>query len=118
MRHANHNRKFGRPANQRRAFLRGLARNLIMEGKIKTTEARAKELRPFVEKLVTKAKPKTITARRLVASRLGNEVVVVKTLVDEIAPRYAKRAGGYTRITKLGRRTSDGSPMAIIEFVN
>ncbi len=117
MRHANHNRKFGRPANQRRAFLRGLAHNLIIEGKIKTTEPRAKELRPFIEKLITTAKPKTLTARRLVASRLGNEPIALKELVDTIAPRYATRAGGYTRITKLGRRTSDGSPMAIIEFV-
>ena|SRR3989344_7066864 len=117
MRHANHNRKFGRPANQRRAFLRGLAHNLIIEGKIKTTEPRAKELRPFVEKLVTIAKPQTVTARRLIASHLGNEPIALKILVNEIAPRYLKRAGGYTRITKLGQRTSDGSPMAIIEFV-
>ncbi len=116
MRHHNHNRKFGRETNERRAFLRSLAVNLIAHGKIKTTLARAKELRPLIEKLVTRARMGDLQARRLLLARLGRPEAMQK-LIKEIAPRYLKRAGGYTRITKLPVRISDGSPQALIEFI-
>ena len=116
MRHHNHNRKFGRERNQRRAFLRSLAVNLIVHGKIKTTTARAKELRPIIEKLVTRARGGLLADSRLLLSRLGRPEAMQK-LMTEIAPRYEKRAGGYTRITKLPPRLADGSPQALIEFV-
>lgn len=117
MRHHNSNRKFGRTAPQRRALLSSLASNMIVRRKIKTTEAKAKELRPFIEKLVTRAKSNTLLGRRLLTSRLAGRADMVKKLIEDIAPSYEKRQGGYTRIVKLGSRTSDGSPMALIEFV-
>ena len=124
MRHHNVNRKFGRETNQRRALLRSLAKNLILKGKITTTEAKAKELRPYVEKLITTAMPGTLSARRLLISKLGvNEEKkpvagspIVK-LISELAPKYKDRTGGYTRIVKMAPLISDGSPMAIIDFV-
>lgn len=95
--------------------MKSLAYALVTNSKITTTEAKAKELRPMVEKLITKGKLGTLAARRVIASRLGQEgsAIVMKTL----APKYKDRKGGYTRIIKLPRRESDGSPMAIIEFV-
>lgn len=117
MRHHNANRKFGRVRKQRRALLSGLAHSLILREKIKTTEAKAKELRPFVEKLITKAKPNTIASRRIVLSRLDNETRSATKLFKDVAPRYKERKGGYTRITKLGRRKGDAAKMAIIELV-
>ena len=117
MRHHNTNRKFGRKRNGRRAFLRSLALAIIEFGKIKTTEAKAKELRPYIEKLVTRGKSNGLFSRRIVISRLGNNKEGGKKLVDEIAPRYKDRDGGYTRITKLPVRSGDASPMAVIEFV-
>lgn len=116
MRHHNHNRKFGREQGVRKALLRSLATSLLRDGKIKTTEAKAKELRPFVEKLVTVGKSGTVTSRRLLKARLGGETVL-HVLTTEISPRYKDRRGGYTRIIKLPRRKSDGSKMAYIEFV-
>ena len=116
MRHHNANRKFGRETDQRRALLRSLAEGLIENDRIKTTLAKAKELRPYMEKLVTKARLNTLAARRGVISRLGT-VARAERLMKEIAPRYVGRAGGYTRIIKLPPRLSDGSPMALIEFV-
>ena len=116
MRHHNSNRKFGRETDQRRALLKSLALSLIEKGRITTTLAKAKELRSFVEKLVTKARGAELAARRLVASRLGVKKVVQKFL-DETAPKYKERKGGYTRIIKVGHRLGDASPMAIIEFV-
>ncbi len=116
MRHHNHNRKFGRERNQRRAFLKSLAVNLIAHGKIKTTSARAKELRPMIEKMVTRARIGDLQAKRLLLARLGRPEAMQK-LVTDIAPRYLNRAGGYTRITRLPARLSDGSPQALIEFV-
>lgn len=115
MRHHNARRKFGRETNQRRALMRSLAVNLIKTEKIKTTEAKAKELRPFVEKLVTRAKIGDLSKRRLVASVIG--VLSAKKLFDKIAPKYKDRNGGYTRIIKMPRRKSDGSNVSIIEFV-
>lgn len=119
MRHGNVNRKFGRETDQRLAFIRSLAKNLISKGKITTTLARAKEIRPYVEKLVTKSKTDTIASRRLVVSRLAAEAgsEPIKKLFSELGPKYKERAGGYTRIVKVGPRKGDGSPMAVIEFV-
>ena len=116
MRHHDNIRKFGRERGQRNALLKSLALSLVVRKKITTTEAKAKELRPFVEKLVTRAKIKTLASRRLLVSRLGVDKGV-KELVDTLAPKYEKRAGGYTRIVKLPRRLSDGDAMAVIEFV-
>ncbi|MDP3958028.1 MAG: 50S ribosomal protein L17 [bacterium] len=117
MRHGKAHRKFGRERNQRKALLRSLSRSLIVHGKIVTTEAKAKEIRPYVEKLVTAAKQDTHAARRLVSTRLSNEAKLSKKLFTDLAPKYKERTGGYTRIVKLPRRKSDGSTMAIIEFV-
>ena len=116
MRHHNKNKKFGRTKNQRKALLRSLALSLIAHGKIKTTEAKAKALRPFIEKLVTKGKEGDVSSRRLILARLGN-VSEGRKLLDEISPQYISRNGGYTRIVKLPPRMSDGSKMAIIEFI-
>ena len=117
MRHHNKNRKFGREKDQRKALLRALALSLIKHGKITTTEARAKELRPFVEKLVTKGKSESLASQRLIISRIGNNKRESKKLITEVAPRYKDRKGGYTRIIKLPRRSGDASKMAVIEFV-
>jgi len=114
MRHHNKNRKFGRVRKQRKALVSSLASSLIKHGKIETTEAKAKELRPYVEKLVTKAKKGDLNSRRLVASKIGPSTT---KLFNDIAPHYTERKGGYTRITKLGVREGDGSKMAKIEFV-
>jgi large subunit ribosomal protein L17 len=117
MKHGNKNRTFGRVRSQRTALMRGLAVSLIRDGKIKTTEAKAKELRPFVERLVTYGKENTVAARRIVASRLGEpSEVVIKKVFDTIAPKFATRAGGYTRVIKMGR-TPAGRDEAVIEFV-
>ena len=95
--------------------MKSLAVNLIKNNKIKTTEAKAKELRPFMEKLVTKAKGGDLAKRRTVASIIG--ILSTKKLFDKIAPKYKDRNGGYTRITKMPRRKTDGSKISIIEFV-
>lgn len=116
MRHHNSTRKFGREKNQRHALMRLLARNLIRDTRIRTTLAKAKELRPYVEKLVTRAKTGSIAARRIVTSRVGGEIEI-KKLFDVVAPKYKTRAGGYTRILRMPHRDLDGSPMALIEFV-
>jgi len=117
MRHHNTKRKFGRRKNQRNALLNSLALNLIVRGRIKTTEPKAKELKPFVEKLITKAKKGDLNTRRLMISKLSNRSKEVKKLFEMIAPKYAGKNGGYTRVLKLGARKSDGAKMAIIEFV-
>lgn len=117
MRHHNNVRKFGRNSSQRHALLKGLVLSLIAHGKIETTEAKAKELRPFVEKMITKANVGTLTSKRLVISRLYNLTSEANKLINEIAPKYKTRTGGYTRITKLPRRSGDASKMAVIEFI-
>lgn len=117
MRHHNTKRKFGRDKNQRKALLNSLALNLIVRGKIKTTLPKAKELRPFIEKLVTKAKKDNVSTRRIVISKLSNRSKEVKKLFEVIAPKYKDKNGGYTRVLKLGARRPDGAPMALIEFV-
>jgi large subunit ribosomal protein L17 len=117
MRHHVNVRKFGREKNARVALVRGLAASLIEHGRMLTTEAKAKEIRPVVEKMVTKAKNPTLANRRVLLSGLYNNEAVVSKLIDDVAPKYTDRPGGYTRITKIVRRLSDGSPMAVIEFV-
>jgi large subunit ribosomal protein L17 len=117
MRHHNSKRKFGRTKNKRNALVNSLALNLIIREKIKTTEPKAKELRPFIEKIVTQAKKKNLASMKLVVSRLSNRKKEVKKLFDVIAPKYAEKKGGYTRIIKMGIRKSDGAKMAVIEFV-
>lgn len=116
MRHHNSNRKFGRKRDQRDALLKSLAYALISEEKITTTEAKAKELRPYIEKLVTRASKKDLSSLRLLVSRLGSKDSAHK-LINVIAPRYQERGGGYTRIVKLTPRKGDASKMAVIEFV-
>ena len=117
MRHSNKNRTLSRPAGQRTALLRGLAVSLIRDGKITTTLAKAKEVQPRVERLVTYAKKNTIASRRIVASRLGEPAAAIITkLFSEIAPKYETRNGGYTRVIKMGRMPS-GRDQAVIEFV-
>ena len=103
--------------HKRKLFLASLALNLIVREKIKTTEPKAKELRPFIEKLVTSAKKGDLATRRVVISKLSNRSHEVKKLFEVLAPKYKDVKGGYTRVLKLGARKSDGAKMAIIEFV-
>jgi large subunit ribosomal protein L17 len=117
MRHGNNKRKFGRKKSVRNALMSSLARNLIVRGKIKTTEEKAKELRPYVEKIVTLGKKNNVATRRLVAARLDGRTPETKKVFDVIAPKYADRKGGYTRVIKMGPRKSDGAKLAFIEFV-
>ncbi|MBI5220244.1 MAG: 50S ribosomal protein L17 [Candidatus Liptonbacteria bacterium] len=117
MRHHKQGRKFHRITGRRKSFLRNLMCDLIRHGKIDTTEARAKSLRPMVERLVTFAKKGTLASRRLLIARLGQEKLVTK-LIEDTAPRYAERKGGYLRIVKLAKpRKRDAGKMARIEFV-
>ena len=116
MRHRKAGRQLRRTSEQRLALLRNLATSLIEQGAIETTEAKAKELRPFVEKLITKAKSGTLHARRLAVRHVQKREIADK-LFQEIGPRYATRAGGYTRILKTGHRKGDGAEMARIELV-
>lgn len=117
MRHHNNKRKFGRKKNQRNALMRSLVLNLIIKERIKTTEAKAKELRPVIEKMITRAKDINLGNRRITLSLLLNKKKETKKLFEHIAPKYSDKKGGYTRIIKLGARKSDGAKMAIIEFV-
>lgn len=117
MKHHKAFRKFGREKNQRKAFVKGLIINLVRHGRIETTMARAKEIRPLVEKLVTLSKEDTVARRRLVASRIYNAEVETTKLFGEYAPKYKEVSGGYTRILRLPNRLSDGAEKAIIEFI-
>ena len=146
MRHRKALRKFGLPSDQRRALLKGLTRSMLLHDRIVTTETRAKEIRPIVEKLVTIARkggvdapvPARLHARRLVrrwvdsnidefirvpgGAKGGKKIArnpeyVVPRLFEEIAPRYVGRNGGYTRITKIGFRRGDAAPLVLLEFV-
>jgi large subunit ribosomal protein L17 len=112
------NKKLGREKGQRQALLHSLTESLVENGQIKTTEAKAKALRPFVEKLITKAGEGGDETRRLLEKRLGGRRKLADTLVDEIGPRFEDRPGGYTRIVKLPPRKSDGGYEAIIQFVD
>ena len=117
MRHRVGGRKLQRTSAHRQALFRNMAAALIKHEQITTTLAKAKELRPYVEKLVTLAKKGGLSNRRLAHARLLDDAQLVK-LFDVLAARYADRNGGYTRIIKTGPRASDASPMAIIEFVD
>ena len=116
MRHKKKGRKLGRKVGNRKALLRNLACQLILHKKIKTTDPKAKELRSFIEPLITLAKKDSLHSRRLVIRKLPKKNVV-RILFKEIAPLFSTRPGGYTRITKLGRRDNDRAPVSIIEFV-
>lgn len=116
MRHRKAGRSLRRTSEQRLALLRNLATSLIEQGAIETTEAKAKELRPFVEKLITKARTGTLHARRLAGKHVQKRAAADK-LFQEVGPKFAKRAGGYTRILKTGFRKGDGAEMARIELV-
>lgn len=117
MRHGHSGRKLQRKTGHRLALLRNLAAALIKHEQITTTVAKAKELRPYTEKLITLAKRGGLSNRRLAMSRLGDEAQL-KKLFDVLAERYADREGGYTRIIKAGYRASDAAPIAVIEFVD
>ncbi|MET3574373.1 50S ribosomal protein L17 [Bhargavaea ullalensis] len=123
-------RKLGRTSSQRKAMLRDLATDLIINERLQTTETRAKELRSVVEKMITLGKRGDLHARRQAAEFIrretvaktdeeGNETTVyaIQKLFDDVAPRYADRQGGYTRIMKVGPRRGDGAPVVIIELV-
>ncbi|NLY78792.1 MAG: 50S ribosomal protein L17 [Lysinibacillus sp.] len=123
-------RKLGRTSSQRKALLRDLATDLIINERIETTEARAKELRSVVEKMITLGKRGDLHARRQAAAFIRREVVTttdeegneksvfaLQKLFDDVAPRYADRQGGYTRILKVGPRRGDGAPVVVIELV-
>ncbi len=116
MRHRKKKKILGRKTGPRKALLRGLAINLVLFGRIRTTEAKAKALRPFIEPLVTLSRKKDLNTIRRLKAALDNKEAV-KKMIEEIGPRYLERNGGYTRIIKLGTRKGDGAKMAIIEFV-
>jgi len=116
MRHARTGRKLSRRKDHRIAMLANLASSLIKHESIRTTDAKAKEVRPFIERMITFARRGDLHSRRIVLSRLKDSLAV-KKLFDEIGPRYLSRFGGYTRIIKLGYRHGDNSRMSLIEFV-
>ena len=118
------NRKFGRTADHRKAMLRNMATSVILYGKIETTEFKAKDLRSVVDELITLGKRGDLHARRQAAAYIRNvvadektEQTVLQKLFDEVAPKYADRNGGYTRVIKTRNRRGDNAPMAIIELV-
>ena len=116
MRHKKKGRKLGRKIGNRKALLMNLACQLITHKKIKTTDPKAKELRSFIEPLITLAKKNNLHSRRLVIKKIPKKNIV-RVLFEEIAPVFSKRPGGYTRITKLGHRDNDRAPVSVIEFV-
>jgi large subunit ribosomal protein L17 len=116
MRHLKAGRKLGRTSSHRLATMRNMVTSLLQHEKIETTEAKAKELRPLTEKMVSLGKRGDLHARRL-AMRVIRDESVAKKLFDDIAPRFKDRAGGYTRILKVGRRHGDNAPVSIIELV-
>jgi len=117
MRHRVAHRKLGRTSSHRLAMFRNMAAALIKHEQIKTTLPKAREIRPYVEKLVTLAKHGGLSNRRLAMARLGDDAQLIK-LFDTLATRYADRPGGYIRIIKAGTRRSDQAPMAYVEFVD
>lgn len=117
MRHLKKGRKLGTDASHTKAMLRSLAIALFTNERIKTTETRAKEMRPLVDKIITWGKKGDVHSRRLAMAEIGDKELVHKIFAD-IAPRFEGRPGGYTRILKLGPRKGDAAPMVIIEFVD
>lgn len=117
MKHAIKGRKLNRTSSHRKAMLQNLALSLIKHQRIRTTLPKAKELRPYIEKIITSAKQKTVHNQRVIAKSIKDRSLL-KSLFNEIAPVFKNRNGGYTRILKYGYRTGDKAPMAIIEFVD
>jgi large subunit ribosomal protein L17 len=117
MRHAKTRNKLSRDSAHRKALLMNLTKEIIEHERVKTSEAKAKAVKPEVERLITLAKQGTLHARRQALSALAQDKFTVHRLFDEVAPRYADRPGGYTRIMKLGPRRSDATEMVLIELV-
>lgn len=117
MRHAKQRNKLSRSSAHRRALMRNLSRELIEHERIRTSQAKAKAVKPRIEKLITLARRGDLHARRQALSELGQDKFLVHKLFEEIAPRYAERPGGYTRIVKLGPRRSDSTEMVFLELV-
>ena len=115
MEHGKKNRKFGRETKQRGALMRGLANALINQGRIITSEAKAKSLKVYIEKLITKSKKADLATKRLLISKIGPSSAA--KLMTETGTRFQNRHGGYTRIIKLAPRTGDGAKLSIIEFL-
>ncbi len=115
MLHSNKNKQLGRTRNGRNALIKTLAVSLVKYGKIQTTEIKAKVLKSFIEKLITRGIQNNLQAQRLIAEKLGQDSA--RKIVKEIAPKYKDRKGGYTRVIKVKTRLSDGARMAQIEFV-
>ncbi|MBK5116500.1 MAG: 50S ribosomal protein L17 [Thermoleophilia bacterium] len=117
MRHRRNKHKLSRDAAHRKALLMNLSKQLVEHERIQTSQAKAKAVKPEVEKMITLAKRGDLHARRQLLSNFGQDKFIVHKLVEEIAPRYAERPGGYTRITKLGPRRSDSTEMVYLELV-
>ena len=117
MRHRKTRHKLSRDSAHRRALLRNLCREVIQHERIKTSQAKAKAVKPRVEKLISLGKRGDLHARRQALSELGQDKFLVHKLFEEVAPRYAERPGGYTRIVKLGPRRSDSTEMVFLELV-
>src|SRR5271168_2479680 len=117
MRHQKARHKLSRDSAHRKSLLANLSKELIDHERIKTTQAKAKAVKPEVEKLITLAKRGDLTARRQALSALGQDKFIVHKLFEEVAPRYTERNGGYTRILKLGPRRSDSTEMVLLELV-
>jgi len=117
MRHRKKGKQLRRTSEQKLALLRSLSKALIERGAIETTEAKAKELRPFVEKLITRAKTGTLHGRRQASRHVAHRETMDK-LFQDVAPRFSTRKGGYTRILKTGHRKGDGAEMARIELIS
>jgi len=116
MRHRVNGKKLSLNHNQRKALFKNLINSLILQGQIKTTEAKAKAIKRLAEKLITRGKEQTLHARRVIAAFLQNKKAVNR-IVDELAPLFKKRAGGYTRVVRLGERRGDRAPMVKLELV-
>jgi len=117
MRHQRNRYQLSRDASHRKALLMNLSKEVIAHDRMRTTEAKAKAVKPEVEKLITLAKRGDLHARRQALSALGQDKFVVYKLFEEVAPRYVDRPGGYTRILKLGPRSSDATEMVLLELV-
>lgn len=117
MRHRNKGRQLSRTSSHREALLRNMATSLFRHGRINTTVAKAKELRPFAERLITLAKRGDLHSRRLASRKIADQEVLF-TLFSSIGPRFAERPGGYTRVLKVGHRQGDGAETAVIELVD
>lgn len=117
MRHGKKRRKLGRTSAHRTAMFRNMLHSLMLHGRVKTTLAKAKEVRRIAERIVTRGKEDTVHARRAVRKWLPDRAIVGRVF-DDVAPRFADRPGGYTRIIKLGPRQGDGAEEAILEFVD